>query len=137
MKPVLSTVRWGDSRTLVVVPTLGPVRLQFPELVRVEAPHPTTWNVFGTLGGVDVADIGLGLNFEWHLLLGVGSVQSTLRFPIGAVPPQPDGRFYFQAFGVPAQWLTASMVFFAAVAVGGNWTCETWASPLGTAFPGD
>lgn len=143
MRGVCDSRLWGNSKSLQVGPTLGPTRITFSEIARIEAPRPTTWNVFGRLannGGTGPFDPGdlAGGTFVWELLIGVGQIQVPLLFPVAGagVPavPNVDGSFYFQAFGLPAQWVSARLEFFGAVAVGGLWSVDTWAVPLGTFF---
>lgn len=140
MKGVLDSRLWGNSKSLNVTPTLGPTRIFFGELARIEGPQPTTWNVFGRLsnnGGngnpVDPGDLAGG-SFVWELVLGTGQIQVPCIFAVAGVGSpnvaQVDGSFLFQAFGLPAQWITARFSFNGAVAVGGFWTVETWAVPF-------
>lgn len=145
MRGVLDSRLWGNSKALQATPTIGFTRLFFGELARIEGPLPTTWNVFGRLtnnGGngnpVDPGDLAAGA-FVWELVCGTGQIQVPLVFAVAGVgspnTPQVDGSFLFQAFGLPAQWITARFSFNGVVVVGGLWNVETWAVPL-TFFEG-
>ena len=140
MKGVRDSRLWGNSKSLTVTPTLGPTRLTWSEVARIEGPHPMTWNVFGRLsgsfgggGGFDPGDLA-AVSFMWQLVCGTGQIQVPLLFLVAGVGspnvPSPDGSFYFQAAGLPAQWVSARLEAFGVVAVGGLWTVETWATPL-------
>lgn len=140
MRGVADSRLWGNSKALRVTPTLGPTRLFWGEVARIEGVRPTSWNVFGRLsnnGGngnpFDPADLAGG-TFVWELVAGTGQIQVPLVFPIAGAgspnTPQLDQTFLFQAFGLPAQWITARLEFFGVVTVGGIWNVETWATPL-------
>lgn len=148
MKGVLSSRLWGNSKSLQVAPTLGPARISFIEVARIEGEEPTTWNVFGRLSGsgppagssgFDAADLA-AVSFVWQLVCGTGQIQVPLVFNVAGVGspnvPAIDGSFYFQAMGLPAQWITARLEAFGPIAVGGLWTVETWGVPLAGYFPG-
>jgi hypothetical protein len=144
MRGVANSRLWGNSKSLQVTPTLGPTRIFWGEVARIEAELPTTWNVFGRLsnnGGngtpFDPADLA-AMSFVWELVCGTGMIQVPLVFAVAGVGspnvPQLDATFYFQAMGLPAQWITARLEAFGAVAVGGLWTVDTWATPLAGSF---
>ena len=146
MRGVRSSRLWGNSKSLQVTPTLRPTRVSFIEVARIESPLPTTWNVFGRLsnnGGSAPFDPGdlAGGTFIWELVCGTGQIQVPLLFAVAGAgappnPPAVDGSFYFQAAGLPAQWITARLEFVGVVAVGGLWAVDTWATPLAGAFEG-
>lgn len=135
MRGVLDSRLWGNSKSVQAAP--GATQLSWIEVARIEGPHPMTWNVFGRLsnasGSFDPGDLA-GVGFMWQLVCGTGQIQVPLLFNVAGVgspnTPAPDGSFYFQAAGLPAQWITARLQAFGLVAVGGLWTVETWAVPL-------
>jgi hypothetical protein len=144
MRGVANSQLWGNSKTLQVLPTLGPTRIPFGEVARIEGPHPTTWNVFGKLSNAgatapfDPADLA-ACSFLWELIAGTGNILVPLTFNVAGLGsvnvPGPDGAFLFQAFGLPAQWITAKLTVTGVVAVGGSWSIDTWATPLAGWFP--
>jgi hypothetical protein len=139
MRGVADSRLWGNARTLQVGPTLGPTRIDWGEVARIEGPHPTSWNLFGRLannGGqlpFDPADLAAG-SFTWVLAAGTGMIQVPLSFAVAGVGSPnvagPDNSFTFQASGLPAQWVTSGLIFTGPVAVGGFWSLETWGTPL-------
>lgn len=124
-----NTRRWGDQRTIVVPTLVAPVAVAFSletqDTVRVEAPNPCTWSVFGSIDGVPLSDLAFA-QFEVLISMGVGSL-NRLNVNLPVVPP------FFALQLLPAHYLVARMrVTFPAgtpAVAGGNYVFSTWAAP--------
>lgn len=115
-------LRWGARQALPVVAGIAAQDITTQELVRVEGPAPTTWNLMGQVLGVAAGDLPPALLWQVQLELGLGSTTQLIVLPFTPASP-------WTAVLVPAQWLVVTVRVRGAVAVGGNWIFSAQAAP--------
>lgn len=126
-------IRWGDTQT---ISASGGALRRTKELVRVEAPIPTSWNLYGQLE-YDPPTTPIQL-FRLVVLAGIGAMTQELQWRVPFFQDPARTRYPIAPYGetldlapgasivvaatqiqIPAEWLVAYCEF--SVDTGGTW----------------
>lgn len=111
--------QWGSQQDQAVT---DPVNFTSRELVRVEAPSPSVWNVICRVENVN--PLNVGVTFRALVVVGVGRVTTGLEFTFSPFAGP------FQIAMLPAAYISVVLSASGAVPSPGSWVFTAFAAPF-------